>query len=78
MINIELVEFYRPNSPIVEVGIRINNEELGRSIIIDGDFNTVLNCTYDTFRRTITSFTGIKPTYEYVKDYLKRHNENDT
>ena len=43
-IDILIQDFRRPNSSNVETGIRIHYVDESRSIILDKDFNIVLNC----------------------------------
>lgn len=49
LIDIETIKFSRPNSNTEELGCRVTNGE-GKSIIIDMDFNIVLNASYKAYK----------------------------
>lgn len=53
MIRIERIDFHRPSSDKMEEGIRITNDELERSIIVDKDFNPIVNAVYGIYRKEI-------------------------
>lgn len=47
IVNVEKIRFSRPSSDNLEVGLRIT--DFGKSIIIDRDFNIVINCSYEGY-----------------------------
>lgn len=53
MIRIERIDFHRPSSDKMEEGIRITDDELERSIIVDKDFNPIVNAVYGIYRKEI-------------------------
>ena len=53
MIRIERIDFHRPSSDKMEEGIRITDDELERSIIVDRDFNPIVNAIYGLNRKEI-------------------------
>ena len=53
MIRIERIDFHRPSSNKMEEGIRITDDELERSIIVDRDFNPIVNAVYGIYRKEI-------------------------
>ena len=53
MIRIERIAFHRPSLDRMEEGIRITNDDTGRSIIVDKDFNPIVNAIYGIYRKEI-------------------------
>lgn len=53
MIRIERIDFHRPSADKMEEGIRITDDDLERSIIVDKDFNPIVNAVYGIYRKEI-------------------------
>ena len=53
MIRIERIAFHRPSYDKMEEGIRITDDDLERSIIVDKDFNPIVNAVYGIYRKEI-------------------------
>ena len=53
---IETIDFKTPNSDKLESGLRISDDK-GRSIVLDTDFNIVINCSYEHYYNNITTYT---------------------
>ena len=47
IINVEKIKFSRPSSDNVEIGLSISDSY--KSIIIDKDFNIVINCNHEGY-----------------------------
>lgn len=73
MIYIEKIDFKRPSSNKLEQGIRISSDELFRSIVIDSDFNPIVNCTYGTKRKElqVTNELNTNPSVTDENLYVK-------